>query len=229
MIALTDYALFNTIMSELNIENGVFSPADRAFKDYEKRFDTDLNLPLFSLFWTTISRDSTQWNLPQARFGDLSQKLATLNSGRKVKVIPVRVEYILGIWTLGQMELIEKLRDVFFFSSREGGNGATVSFRDIPESQLSSADSIVIEALEGFSFDLEINMDGVTLEKSDPTTDVGKHYKSEVTITANTFMTKGLQLPLVRKIVLDLYASNSSTIGDYTDTELITTITREAE
>ena len=215
MISLTDYALFTTLGRELGATwydsttpetcvRGTFSLGDKAFRDYEKRFG-ELRLPLYSVMWTDMARDDLRFNHPAARHGVHVSNLANLLEGFKVKTYPITLTYEVNIWTTKVYELLDAIRTIHFFATNVGGNGAIVDFEDISEDLKAGTEGEVLQALQGFSFDLVVGAD-VSMEKSDPSSEMGTYYKSTLTILANTWWAQGLKLPLVRKIISSIYS-----------------------
>ena len=221
--------MFTTLKAELDNDNAVFSTVESAFRDAEKRLGGPLTFPLFSLFWDTVSRDETMANQAAARDGRFLKRFSTLQTGTRVRLIPVSLEYTLGLWYNRESDLIDAIKTVFFFSSRAGGNGATVTFRDLPQGVYESADKPAREALDGFSFDLTIDPTAA-IEKSqgNSTNEVGAYYHAAMAITAHTWMAKGIDIPLIRKLVVNIYSVDSSTPGVITPNTLTRTIERDA-
>jgi len=125
----------------------------------------------------------------------------------KVRLYPINLEYELNIWTTRQLDMVDALRRVHFFSSDIEGNGAVVSFDDLDDSLKEGIQNEVLEALQGFSFDLTIGPD-VSVEKSDPTSEVGRYYKGTIPIIAHTWWAEGYKIPLIRKIISNIYDEN---------------------
>ena len=214
MISLTDYALFTTLKrvygetfydspTPEDCVRGTFSLGDKAFRDYEKRYGK-LRLPLYSLMWTSMTRDDTRYNRVRARHGQHDANLVDMLQGMKVQLYPINLEYELTLWTTRSVDLLDGIRATHFFTTDAGGNGATVDFSDIDEGLKEGTEDKVLEALQGFSFDCTVGPD-VNMEKSDPSSEMGTYYKATLTLTAHTWWAKGYKIPLVRQIVANIY------------------------
>lgn len=218
MITLTDYALFTTLgrslgslwydtTNPLSCVRGVWADEDSAFRDYEKR-DGKLRFPLYALKWTgDITRDETRWNLPQARHGRHLSDTVNKLEGFKVKLYPVNVDYELNIWCTKTIRLIDSIKEILFFSSDVGGNGAVVDFEDLDERIKQGTDKEILESLQGFTFDLTIDP-SVSVTSSSSSED-GKYHTATVRITAHTWLARGFKVPLVRKIMSRFYTEES--------------------
>jgi len=187
MISLTDLALFNKI-NEITEIKGIFVPEDSAFRSAMDKYG-DPQLPLFSLFWDTAAKDTTRYN----RFaGAKGVQTAVRGSGlavQKIKYLPVDVSYSLHVWHTDLIDLVDTMRNIFFFSVEAGGNGVTITHDELGLKDVGIT----------LSMDLSLSIDRSS------GTDQGNFFHGTIPIIAHTYFVEGLETRIIRKIMVDLY------------------------
>ena len=139
--------------------------------------------------------------------------------GIKVQVYPVNVTYELHLWANRAIDITEAIKGIYCWTVEAQGNGATIIFDDILDQYKDHVDFEVLQSLNGFSFDVTVEPDA-SVDVSDPGSDLGTYYHSTMSLIAHSWFCKGFDVPLLRKIVMPLYASSSTVDDDFGDDAL---------
>lgn len=221
MISLTDFALFQKITEITGYERGVWSSSEpaTAFRNISHKYGA-LEIPAYSLIWTTGTRDDTRFNRPQSASGGIPGiVMADKRLMKRIRMIPVDITYELGLFHHDNLELINTFRDLFMFSTEPQGNG--IKIPPIPELGLPEI---------GIPLTMELS---INIEKSD-SQEQDKYYSGTMTFVAHTWFATGLDAKAIRRIAFetiietdipDLYASVPGSPTPVTVTSLSEQIT----
>ena len=187
MIAITDLAIF-TKLEEILGFHGVFTPEDAAFRTAMEKYGDPL-MPLYALYWNTTGRDTLRFNLPAASRGVSTAVRGSGLAQQKVKYTTVDVQYDLHIWRTDEIDIIDSLRTLYFFSTDPGANGV-----DINVDELGLRDIGV-----PLTMDLSASLDRSSVAEE------GNYFHVTTSFIAHTYFVEGLDQRVIRKITVDLY------------------------
>ena len=193
MIPLTDLALFNAMTAIIGTNTGVWAAEDQAFRQAKAKYGK-LELPIFSLWRPTIEKDDLRWNRPAANRGGANWRDTDIGEGHTLKLMAVNVPYEFHLWDTEELDLLDFLRDIYYFSVEGSKNGVYLNYPDLH----------IVNMGVPLTMDLSTSIDKST------ETEQGKWYHATMSMMAHTWWAKGLDNTIVKKIVASLYDYTAS-------------------